>query len=211
MEKNFPPGYKLKSFHCPSCNVMAQQYWALCYYGRNGYVSYDDLEFAICAHCNEKSFWLNKKMVYPEKTIAPIPHKDLPTELFDDYMEASSILNKSPRGAAALLRLALQKLMVVLGEPGKDINKDIGSLVAKGLFPQVQQALDIVRVIGNESVHPGQLDLKDDNETALQLFGLINFIVEDRITRPKTIQDLFNKIPEGKRKGIEDRDKVKTP
>ncbi|WP_230199384.1 hypothetical protein [Bacillus ndiopicus] len=68
-----------------------------------------------------------------------------------------------------------------------------------------------MRVIGNESVHPGQLDLKDDFETANQLFELINFIVEDRITRPKTIEALFNKLPEGKRKGIEERDKIKTP
>jgi len=34
----------------------------------------------------------------------------------------------------------------------------------------ILQSLDIVRVIGNESVHPGVIDLKDDRHTALRLF-----------------------------------------
>lgn len=211
MDKYFPPKYHENSFHCPHCNVKAHQNWYTTNYFNGSITTVKELEISICSHCGKKSFWLNENIIYPEKTIAPNPHDDMPIELLDDYLEAASIINKSPRGATALLRLALQKLMAVLGEPGKDINKDIGSLVQKGLPLQVQQALDIVRVIGNESVHPGQLDLKDDIETALQLFGLINFIVEDRITRPKTINDLFNKLPENKRKGIEDRDKAKTP
>ena len=49
-----------------------------------------------------------------------------------------------------------------MGEKGKDINTDIGNLVKKGLPIKVQESLDILRVIGNEAVHPGQLDLKDD-------------------------------------------------
>jgi hypothetical protein len=211
MEKYYPPLFKESNFHCPFCHVYAHQRWVNVLYQNGGYIHFPELDTAICSHCQGKSIWYDKKLVFPEKTTAPNPHDDLPSEILDDYIEAASIVNKSPRGATALLRLALQKLMVALGESGKDINKDIGSLVQKGLHPQVQQALDIVRVIGNESVHPGQLDLKDDTETALQLFGLLNFIVEDRITRPKTIEELFKKLPEGKRKGIEDRDKVKTP
>ena len=39
------------------------------------------------------------------------------------------------------------------------------------------------------------------------VFGLLNFIVEDRITRPKAIEEVYNLLPEDKRKGVEDRDK----
>lgn len=123
-----------------------------------------------------------------------------------DYEEAGRIVSESPRGAAALLRLAIQKLCVVLGEIGEKIDDDIKSLVKKGLTPMVQQALDAVRVIGNESVHPGTLDLKGDRDTAMRLFSLVNIIAEQMVSNPKHVQELYDKLPESKRKAIEKRD-----
>ena len=108
-----------------------------------------------------------------------------------------------------MLRLCIQKLCKLLGEPGKDINKDIAALVAKGLNPSIQQSLDIVRVIGNESVHPGTIDLRDDLDTARILFRLVNISADALITQPKLIAQTYNLIPEGKRKAIEQRDQPK--
>jgi hypothetical protein len=51
-----------------------------------------------------------------------------------------------------------------LGEKG-DSSPAIGNLVKKGLPPMTQESLDCVRVIGNNAVHPGELDLKYDIET----------------------------------------------
>ncbi len=93
-----------------------------------------------------------------------------------------------------------------LALPGKDLNADIGELVAKGLSPAVQQALDSVRVIGNESVHPGVMDLRDDLETATALFSLVNAIAESLISIPKRAKEIFESLPEPKRQGIEQRD-----
>jgi hypothetical protein len=93
-----------------------------------------------------------------------------------------------------------------LGEKGKDLNKDIASLVAKGLPLNVQQALDACRVIGNNAVHPGEMALTDTPDVALQLFRPINFIVEDRITRPAQIAHLFQSLPETAKVAIEKRD-----
>jgi hypothetical protein len=113
-------------------------------------------------------------MVDPALRTGVVPNPDLPDELFADFNEPREIVNASPRGAAALLRLVIQKLCGHLGEKGKNTDDDIASLVAKGLNPLVQQALDVVRVIGNEAVHPGAIDLKDDRDTALRLFQVVN-------------------------------------
>jgi len=103
--------------------------------------------------------------------------------------------------------LAIQKLCALLGEKGKNINDDIAALVKKGLPIKVQQALDIVRVVGNNSVHPGQIDLKDDMETANTLFGLVNLIADVMITQPKHVDKIYNTVvPKSQRDAITKRD-----
>ena len=147
-------------------------------------------------------------MIYPDEGPAEAPNADMPPDVLSDYMEASIIVSRSPRGAAALLRLAIQKLCKHLGEPGKNINEDIKAMVANGLPKRVQQALDTVRVIGNEAVHPGTIDLNDNRDIALSLFRLVNFICEKMITEEKEVDDIFQSLPEAKRAGIESRDQT---
>ncbi len=146
-------------------------------------------------------------MIYPIGGVSPLPNSDIPEDISADYLEAREIATASPRGAAALLRLCIQKLCIHLGQPGKDLNKDIGALVAEGLNPMIQKSLDIVRVIGNESVHPGSFDLRDDPLVAARLFLLVNIIADAMITQPKMIEETYGMIPEGKKDGIAARDK----
>jgi hypothetical protein len=135
-----------------------------------------------------------------------LPNLDLSDEIKSDYEEARSILSRSPRGAAALLRLAIQKLCKELGERGENINDDIKSLVRKGLPVQVQQALDAVRVIGNEAVHPGQIAISDNPAIAATLFRLVNFIAEKMISEPKAIEELYGSLPPERLAVIQRRD-----
>lgn len=160
-----------------------------------------------CSHCKQYAFWIKDKMVYPVVSLAPLPSDDMPEDVKADYKEAASIVEASPRASSALLRLALQKLMPHLGEKGKNINEDISNLVNKGLSTDIQQALDLVRVVGNESVHPGVFDLKDDKETAYFLFESLNLIVYDTITRKKELDAMYNNLPKDKLDGIKNRDK----
>lgn len=179
------------------------------YPAQNYKPTFDEVEYASlsqCSHCKQYAFWIKNKMVYPVVSLAPLPSDDMPEDVKADYTEAASIVEASPRASSALLRLALQKLMPHLGEKGKKIDDDIGSLVKKGLPTEIQQALDVVRVIGNESVHPGELDLKDDTKTAYSLFDLLNMIIEYTITKQKRVNTLYNKLPPSKLNGIDKRD-----
>ena len=83
----------------------------------------------------------------------------------------------------------------------------IGKLVKKGLDPKIQKALDIVRVTGNDAVHPGQINLNDTPEVAERLFKLVNVIVESLITVPKEIDNIYDTISDGKKEAIQKRDK----
>ena len=124
----------------------------------------------------------------------------------NDTRAASSIAGKSPRGAAALLRLCIQKLCNHLLGKELNINSAIAELVKSGLRVDIQQALDSVRVIGNESVHPGEMNIKDDRETAAALFDLVNLIVEELISQPKKIREIYAKLPAQKTAEILKRD-----
>jgi len=172
-------------------------------YTRHAY----NLHLSECYNCNQFAVWIGDRLLFPANKPGVLPNPDLPEKIVRDFEEAREIVNASPRGGAALLRLCIQKLCQHLGEAGKNIDDDIASLVSKGLNPLVQQSLDIVRVIGNEAVHPGVMDLKDDRDTALRLLELVNAITDQMISHPKAIKEMYAKLPEEKRKAIAQRDK----
>jgi hypothetical protein len=208
-----PPTYKADAFNCPFCGAYSNQLWYRT--STNEYhptkeadraTSVDDFAIAYCTRCLGYSCWYMQKMIYPSTGMAPPPNPDLPKEVKADYEEARSISSTSPRGAAALLRLAIQKLSIELGEKGEDLNTDIANLMRKGLNEKVQKALDSVRVIGNEAVDPGQMDLRDDTETVAKLFGLVNIIADMMITQPRRVDEIHQNLPEQKKEQIRERD-----
>ena len=202
----------------PDCQTLSVQHWGVVkelrrfapgFSTTRAYRKSPLLEVAECEACGRESVFLNGMLTFPKESQAPAPTNDLPAALLEDYEEARSIYLASPRGAAALLRLVIQKLLPFLGATISDINKGIGELVQAGkIKTQIQQALDTVRVIGNESVHPGEMDLKDDQDTALALFRIVNLIVETEITEPKRLEELYKSLPKNKLDGIKARDKA---
>jgi uncharacterized protein DUF4145 len=213
MNRNYvPPEYQAEAFHCPHCHVYAHQSWWHVLRGTKAdRCVVKELQISYCVKCREVAIWkqsgvIDGIMIYPLTSVAPHPADDMPDNVKEDFQEARRVFSLSPRSAAALLRLALQKLLKHLGEKGKNIDDDIGSLVQKGLPVLIQQSLDAVRVIGNNAVHPGHLDLKDKPETAMTLFGLLNFIVEQRITQPKHIDQIYNGLPKSNLDAIAKRD-----
>ncbi len=212
-EKYVPPKFKLEAFNCPFCNTYAHQKW---YSGAGCNINdtyrtishrIPDINFSCCMKCKKHAIWDSLNLIFPRTSLAPMPTENMPDNVKEDYQEARNLVSDSPRAAAALLRLALQKLTPHLGEKGEKIDDDIANLVEKGLPVKIQKALDTLRVIGNESVHPGQIDMKDNIEVATLLFSHLNTIVSVMITNPKEIDKLYEKLPETKRKRIEERDK----
>jgi len=180
--------------------------------GSHGGYSYqiENLFASKCFSFIGLSIWKSDKIVIPKSNFEFIPNEDLRDDIKEDFNEAAGIVNDSPRGSVALLRLCIQKLCVQVGQKGKNINDDIAALVKEGLSARIQQALDIVRVTGNNAVHPGQIDLKDDRATAVRLFELINIIADATISQPKQIAALYDNLPQASKDAIIKRD-GKTP
>jgi len=194
---------------CPYCRVFSHFKWSTLYameFGR-----YTNFRAGNCSHCDQDSLWMEEpspQEIYPKPLSACLPHDLMPQSLQGDFEEARRVVTDSPRAAAAMLRLCVQKLCNELDVDSRDINKGIGELVKKGLPVPIQQAMDVVRVIGNESVHPGELDLNDDQETAHRLFELVNIVIETMIAQPARIQSMYNSLPAAKLQGIANRDKA---
>lgn len=217
MKNNYiEPVIGKRSFVCPHCGAMSLMHFKCISYSNIEIILFDEkkhnnansfVHIATCHNCRKHIVWVDNIYAYPE-IIAEEANSDMPEEVMKLYNEASLIYNKSPRAACALLRLAIDRLCNELGETDRDINKNIGELVKKGLPTSVQQALDVVRVVGNKAVHPGQIAFDvDDIETAKMLMKLLNIIVDRMISEPKEIANLYNKLPESVKDSIAKRDK----
>jgi hypothetical protein len=209
-----PPQFFVDAFCCPHCGAFAHQFWYEDVIAKTPieknidlFRSIQNVTICFCQRCKKDSIWFNANLIYPMSFSAPLPDENMPEDVKTDYIEAMSVVYLSPRAAAALLRLALEKLMIDLNADGKDLNVRIGDLVKKGLPETLQRAADALRVIGNNAVHPGVLDLKDDSETAIKLFNLLNMIVDYMITKPKEINEIYyGKLPQKQLEGINQRD-----
>lgn len=221
MTKVVQPYFNGESYSCPCCGAFSQMIWNQMILP-NG--NSTDFHIVYCQSCKRPQVWMDlkqylpklnqhyeyRKIIYPEISIVPRPSDDIPEDIKPDYQEAANIYQKSPRGSAALLRLCLQKLCKHLGGTGKNINDDLAYLAKKELVSsKIIRAADVVRITGNEAVHPGTIDDKDFDGIAIKLFDLINIIVRQGITEQKEIDSLFNMMPEKKRQEAENRDKPK--
>ena len=234
-DKFIEPEFNKSAFTCPHCQVVAKMEittpqkikqnieYSLSFIQKN-YSLQENIElrinnilrivdyyesfantFCVCQNCEKISIWVDEKMVYPKPLLTPPPNEDLSDDIKADYNEAALIVQDSPRGACALLRLALQKLMIELGKD-KNLDKAIKGLIDAGIIDEtLRQALDSVRVIGNNAVHPNELDIKDNKEIATALFDIVNFIAEKMISEKRRISKIYNKLPNSAKRENKDK------
>lgn len=205
---NVSPKFGKDAFHCPFCGAYAHMQWESAY---NSDGIGMDVVAAICAKCGARSIWLYKakRMIHPTASSAPPCADDMPCDVRADYEEAAAVASVSPRAAAALLRLALQKLCVHLGQPGKNIHDDIRELAKNNVLPQMLiKVADTVRIAGNNAVHPGEMSAEDVDLIASKMFLMLNLIVVKGITEPQEMEALLQMVPEGARAAAEAKDAV---
>lgn len=213
--QNPVPTFQGSPFICPHCRQFAKQRWGQAgnTFLRSGNtvwqsfdVSSDDIFFSRCDACDLMMIWKNEVSVWPATSLAPEPHTDFPYDLWNTYNEARQVYNASPRASAALLRLCLQSLCIHLGAPGKNINSDIQHLYDEfGLGRRVRDSMDILRVVGNNAVHPGEINLEDSQEISLGLFRIIKYIIDKAISEPAHVDSIYAQLPNGAREAIERR------
>ena len=215
--KSTQPEFKLDAFDCPLCGAYSHMIWERLL-NDNCYANYYE---STCAKCKKPSLWMitnythsalhrediDAELIYPDHGFSSPPDHNMPDDVKADYIEAAKIFSRSPRGAAALLRLGLQKLCKHLGENGKNINTDIRSLAEKNILPpMIVKVADTVRITGNNAVHPGEMSDEDFDHVASKMFDLLNIIVKKGISEPAELQALYDLTPEGPRKEAEKKD-----
>jgi hypothetical protein len=190
--------FQKKLFQCAHCGISTRHEW---YNLAKGKISKNGINYyeafiphyylSLCSKCKRYTIWLNDKIIYPELSFAPWPTQDMPRDIKDAYLEARRVVASSPKAASALLRMCLQNLMIHLGEKGKNVEHDLSNLIKKGLPKRLHHALWTAGVIGARSTRPNEITPKDDVNTAIALFNLLNMIVEATIAQQKKVKRLY--------------------
>lgn len=133
-------------------------------------------------------------MVYPSGT-GVTPVDCMPENVKTVFLEAQSIGGISPRASAAMLRVALERLVNDVGGKGSNLAGKIASL---HLSPRLQKLCDICRAAGNEAVHHESFDFSASNEEARAmveaLSEFINRLADEFCGLEKAADELQRKI-----------------
>lgn len=203
------PTFGESAFDCPSCTAYASMSFSqVTNVDGNGQAIFT----STCARCDATAAWLREngveggRLIWPRQRGGIPPHREMPQDARQLYEEARDVAHLSPRAGVALLRVALDVLLreVVKDADGRSLNDVIKLAVAQGLTPAVWAAMDALRVIGNDAVHPKQLVLGEEDADAkiTALCRLLNLVVEQMISAPRLAQEVFDTLPPSAKDGI---------
>ena len=134
-----------------------------------------NLHVSGCPSCNGFALWVGGRLVFPynvERTRHLVEQ---------DFEDAAAILNQSPRGATALMRVCIQKFVPLLKQDGHYLNDYISSLVRKALELEIRQSMEVLQVLRNDPGQPSNLETQEDKEMALRFVDSLKAILERRM------------------------------
>lgn len=148
--------------------------------------------FSIRKHDNgcASEPWL---VVYPKNVPRPVP-PEVEDPYKTDFIEASTVLNDSPKASAAISRRCLQMILrdFAKAKPS-DLSREIDEVLPK-LPSQLAMSVDAVRNIGNFAAHPiksthtGEIFPVEPGE-AEWLLDVLEGLFDFYIVQPKILQD----------------------
>ena len=94
------------------------------------------------------------------------------------YEEAAAIADASPASSCALLRMLMQALLKGRGMRGRDLVRDVGTLVEQGAPVGLLRALDVIAMSESEARKPAELSLANGHSDAQNLFMFVNLFVD---------------------------------
>lgn len=188
--------------------------------GSDGVVRQGHVTWSVskCFSCKDFSLWIDNELAWPplKDRVAgelPEPSVDLPPAVQDLYKEAAAVLPHSKRAAAALCRAALEQMVKYLTQdlPMESRLDDRLASLSERVSPSTFKALHIIRHTGNTALH-GEKDgdqsaviyLDGSDGTIAEVFFVaINALAEELITKPREMEDLYSKLPNGVRESLE--------
>ncbi len=176
-----------------------------------------DICMLYCPSCNEVSFVAKGRLfmeghdvlIYPTSTAKQFPDY-VPKAIRDDYEEAYSILNLSPKASATLSRRCLQGMIRDFWKISKNtLYEEISELKDK-IAPSQWEAMDAIRSIGNIGAHMEKdvntiVDI-EPNE-AEQLIKLIELLIDKWYIARHDEEELCESIVSIKDEKIKDKSK----
>ena len=158
-----------------------------------------------CYNCNGFAVWVRDQLVFPgrivetsytviqgvrasgdqvqEVAVNDAEEPAAEVEELEGFEEAAAILHNSPRGATALMRICVQKMLPLLNREDTHLDENISNLVRKGLEVEIQQSMDALQIRRQTPFSPAHFDRKKDEETATKLLEFLQGIMGRRMLK----------------------------
>lgn len=221
---------------CPHCQIQIEQR-GMNYTLDSEYADFWAIERYYCRTCrksiiflipgrrgfatrgNDSILWMDEQrmMVYP-RVGRPIS-EEIPESYRQDYIEASLIIQDSPRASAALARRCLQNIIRnELNITKKNLHQEINECIKQGrLPPRLKEDLHTLREVGNIAAHPLTSDITGeivnvDHQEAEYTLAILEDVFEHLFITParhqKRRERIQKKIQETKPQKVNKKSKL---
>lgn len=164
-----------------------------------------NIEYFICPNCDNISLFatgIGENIKFPKQQVLPLSSAKqypeyVPFQIRQDYQEAYSILELSPKASATLSRRCIQGMIhdrwhIVL----KNLNQEISALKDK-IDPTLWSAIDALRQLGNIGAHMEKdinVIVDIDSDEAHKLLALVEILIKDWYIVPHEREELLSSI-----------------